>query len=62
MTLAKAKMYKTAEVGEDTVNFKKGDIVAVKFISRGAFGYNFRISIGPWNEVVSDSSLINFVL
>ncbi len=63
MTVAKAKLYKTARIAEPIFSYKVGDCVAVQFLGRGSFGLNFRISYPDMPTiVVSDSCLTNFVL
>lgn len=65
MTIAKAKLYKTAIIAHDIDEYRKGDIVSVTFIGKGAFGLRFRIEASYLNRptiCVGDSDLTNFVL
>lgn len=69
MTITKAKLFQTARIREDAhelpEGFYPGEYVAVRFISKGAFGLNFQISHGrKFNDsaVVDEHSLENFCL
>lgn len=62
MTEAKAKLYKTATIARDTDDFRTGEIVAVEHLGRGAFGLNFRVTLGKRSAVLSDADLTDFVL
>ena len=63
MTIAKAKLYRTAVMTQELFGYKVGDCVAVQFIGRGSWGLNFRISYPDKpTVVVTDSYLENFVL
>ena len=67
MTIKKAKLYRTAVVASKLEGFGliEGDVVSVSFVSRGAFGLNFKIS-SPYMQiepaVVSEHDLKEFVL
>lgn len=63
MTVAKAKLYRTAVLTQGIFSYKAGQHVAVQYVGRGSFGLNFRISYPDMPTiVVSDSYLDRFVL
>ena len=63
MTIAKAKLFKTAVLTQDVDEYKAGEVVAVEYLGRGGFGMRFLVSYpGKPSIAVSDSSLADFVL
>lgn len=67
MTIAKAKLYKTARLIHDVYSHRAGNIVAIKFLRRGAFGLIFQIGssleeLKANPTAVSEHDLTDFVL
>jgi hypothetical protein len=62
VSIAKAKLYKTARVHGNSDCFQCGTIVAVEYVGRGAFGLNFRCTLHEFTEVLSEHALTDFVL
>lgn len=62
MSIAKAKLYKTARIIRDTELFKAGEFVSVRYAGQGSFGLNFTCKLDVRTEVMPEYDLDDFCL